>query len=1037
MVFQEELNRCLKKFGNETAIRCGDTTTTYAQLQADASRITDFLLKKNPGKGAMVGIYLENKTALITTIIGVLNAGCVFVPLDCKLPQQRLDSMIEKMGLQYFISERINEKVKLTNTYLYDEMLATPETLGGLRYPVFDAADDIYVYFTSGSTGVPKGILGRNESLLQFIQWEIEEFDIREGTKVSQFISPYFDAFLRDIFVPLLAGGTICIPPADQTFNDAGAITKWLNDQDINLVHCVPSLFRLINHEGLTPGDYSHLQYVLLSGEKINPADLKPWYSTFGARIELVNFYGPSETTMIRTFYRIQPGDATQPRIPVGRPIPGTRILIAKKDLTPAEKLVPGELYIISDYSSNGYLNEPTLMQERFVTIHAGTKDEAKAFRTGDIARMLINGNIDLIGREDRQVKLRGARIELDEIENVLQGIDCLRQAVVLKHQDEHNNELLIAFLIRRADVAVEADIAQRCRNYLEARLPAYMIPADFREVQEFPLLSNGKINYKELLAQLPLHIIVVPENDIEQRLLEVWQNTLGIKEISTEDSFYKVGGNSLNTMKLIGRIHKEFNVRISLSELFNHLTIKKQGRIISKLHNDNQMVIEKAVENSHYPLSVVQENIYYNYQLYPSGTAFNLPVAWRLSAAFDKTKMGRALNALIQRHESLRSSFSFVNDQLVQHIANQVEIEIAEIHTTEVLLLQQIHAFVQPFDLSKPGLLRATIIHTDTNTAVLVVDTHHIVCDGISQVILFSDLMKFYNGEALEPLSIQYKDYATWEQQFRKTELYMSQREFWLSQFEGQIPVMVFPVTTRRTDVAEDAGGNIFFKIDTVIASSFARMIKEEEVTISSGIFAAYFVFLALLTGQEDIIVGVSTAGRLQHELEQVAGMFVKTLPVRYPLDTDLTFRAFMKSMHGHLVEVISRQQFDLSDIFSELNASRGTNVSELFKAVFVYQDYDSNTATESTLLAPVELGNAAAKYPVTLFASGHADTFTFRFEYQSSYFSAADAAVLVQRFTDLFHAIAQNPDISLLSLAGYNTLPDRMIKDKIILNL
>ncbi|SKA48812.1 amino acid adenylation domain-containing protein [Chitinophaga eiseniae] len=1037
MVFQEELNRCLKQFAGETAIHCNNISISYAQLLADANRITAFLLERNPGKGTMVGVYLEDRASLITTAIGVLNAGCVFVPVDCNLPQQRLDSMVEKMGLQYFITSGLNTKIKPDHTFLFGDILAEKKGPVDVCYPVFDESDNIYVYFTSGSTGTPKGILGRNESLLQFIQWEIAEFDIRPGYRVSQFISPYFDAFLRDIFVPLLAGGTICIPPAEQTFHEAAHITTWINENNINLVHCVPSLFRLINHDALQAADYGSLQHVLLSGEKINPAELKPWYDTFGARIGLVNLYGPSETTMIRTFYRIQPADAAQPRMPIGRPIPGTKILIAKKDLTPCEKLVPGELYIISAYSSNGYLNEPELNKERFITIHAGTKEEAKAFKTGDIARMLVNGNIDLIGREDRQVKLRGARIELDEIEHVLQRVDSLRQAVVMKHQDEQNNELLIAFLVRRQDIADDIDIRQLSRSYLEEHLPSYMLPADFREVKAIPLLSNGKINYRELLAQAPQHTVVAPENETERRLLEVWKQTLGEKEISTEDSFYKVGGNSLNTMKLIGRIHKEFNVRISLSELFNHLTIKKQAGIISKLHSDNLMTIGKAPEMPDYPLSVAQERIYYNYQLNKTGMAFNLPVAWTLNSAFDATKMAAALTALVQRHESLRTDFGFVDDQLVQRIADHVDVEIAVIHTGEASLRAEVQAFIRPFDLSKPGLLRCGIIRTDKGTAVLVVDAHHIVCDGITQVILFNDLIRIYNGETPEPLPVQYKDYALWESQFRKTELYMSQREFWLNQFEGAIPSTNFPVTGVQNDLADDAGGNIFFSIEKASALLFARMLKEEEITVSSGLFTVFFVFLALLTGQEDVIAGISTSGRLQHELEGVAGMFVKTLPVRYQLDTDLTFRSFTKAMHAHLVEVISRQQFDLSDIFSELNASRGANVSELFKAVFVYQDFDVNTTDADHLLTPFELSNAAAKYPVTLFASGREDAYTFRFEYQSSYFLAKDAALLVDRLTALFNTIAENPDISLSSLAGYNTVPDNVMKDHIILNL
>ncbi|MBW8687220.1 non-ribosomal peptide synthetase [Chitinophaga rhizophila] len=1037
MIFQHELISCLKKYAGETAILDGDVATSYEQLLADANRVTRFLINKGIRKGTMVGISLDNRTKLITTIIGILNAGCVFVPIDSNLPQYRLDSMTDKLKLQYYIYGSVNEKVLVQHGITIEDIFSAEANTELVEYPVFDASDNIYVYFTSGSTGTPKGILGRNESLAQFISWEISAFDIQRGCRVSQFISPYFDAFLRDIFVPLMAGGTICVPPAGDTFRDAGFITQWINAQKINLIHCVPSLFRLINNEQVTAADYENLQHVLLSGEKINPADLKPWYQTFDTRISLVNLYGPSETTMIRTFYRIQPTDANQPRIPVGQPIPGTRILIAKKDLTPCEKLIPGELYIISAYSSNGYLDEPALSQERFITIHAGTKDEAQAYRTGDIARMLINGNIDLIGREDRQVKLRGARIELDEIERVLLDAGYLEQAVVMKHQDEHNNEYLVAFLVRKPGAVMEGDIRQLSKTFLADRLPAYMIPGDFREVAHVPLLSNGKINYKELLHQMSQRQVIAPENDIEARLLSVWKDTLGDKEFSTDDSFYKVGGNSLNTMKLIGRIHKEFNVRISLSELFNHLTIQQQARMVGKRHADNQMTIEKAADKAAYHVSAVQERIYYTYELNKTGVAFNLPVAWKVDAALDLERLTAALKALIQRHESLRTGFGIADGQLLQTIASDVEFTLETIETDIASIPEVIDSFIRPFDLAKPGLLRCAVVRLKDAYTMMIVDIHHIICDGISQVILFNDLIKLYNGSQLASLPIQYRDYAEWEYQFRKSELYMSQREFWLNQFEGELPVTNFPVTVVNAGPDPDAGDNIFFRIGKEQRASFMRVLQEEEMTVSSGLFAAYFIFIGLLTGQEDAILGLGTSGRIQHELEEVTGMFVKTLPVRFQLDTDLTFRKFAKAIHHHLVEVISRQQFDLSDILGELNASRNKRVNELFKAVFVYQDFEDRATAEHALFEPYQLNNAAAKYPVTLFASGNGEGYDFRFEYQLSYFSVRDAELLVDRFINLFSSIAANPDITLVSLAGYNAVPDSPVTDNIILNL
>lgn len=607
MIIQKELIECLRTNCERTAIEYGEKVISYSALSAASDKITRFLLAQSVGCEAVMGILLIDRSDIICAMIGAMNARCVFVPIDGSLPEGRLRTIREDLNLKYLITSRSTYQADgftSVRKYFIEDILAGEIDGDGLQYPDFAENDSLYIYFTSGTTGTPKGIVGKNCSLLQFIKWEIETFQVNNATRFSQFISPYFDAFLRDIFVPLLAGGTICIPPPEDGFFLPEKITRWIDERDINLIHCVPSLFRIINNTGLTPEHYKSLQHVLLSGEKILPAQLKTWYATFQARIQLVNLYGPTETTMIRAYYKITAADIEQARILIGDPIAGTQLLIANDDFKPCGALVPGDLYIISNYTAKGYLNAPELTHEKFIKIHPGTPNETIAFKTGDKARRLINGKIDLLGREDRQVKLRGIRIELDEVECLLVQSDYIKYAVVLKYEengqvdslDERRNELLISspsggdesligFVIREDKEHPGEDFESAVQAYMADHLPRYMIPARIIEVNEFPLLANGKINYNGLLDCLTSvsETIVPPDNETEEKLLTIWKQILGDKQISTEDAFNTVGGNSLYLMRLIAMICDEYNVRLSLSQLFDNLTIKKQAVLLKK----------------------------------------------------------------------------------------------------------------------------------------------------------------------------------------------------------------------------------------------------------------------------------------------------------------------------------------------------------------------------------------------------------------------------------------------------------------------
>lgn len=1039
-IFQKELTASLQRHSQRIAIEDNGRLVSYSGLLSAANKVTRFLQSQEVVRESIIGIMIDDRTDLVTCITGVANAGCVFVPIDASLPDKRLVAILRELKCRLVISSRKHELKTAFNAmptlkrYSFEHILEQlPETDDlHLQYPEYREDDSLYIYFTSGTTGQPKGIIGKNSSLLQFLQWEITAFGIDSTSRCSQFISPYFDAFLRDVFVPLLSGGTVCIPPARDDFFTPEKMVDWIDEHRITMIHCVPSIFRIFNRRDLTQQHFRSLEYVFLSGERIIPAELKSWFEIFEGRIKLFNLYGATETTMIRAYYEINFSDTQSERIPIGKPISDTELIIVNEGLKACGTMVIGDLYIVSDYISKGYLNNLKLTKELFVKLPAASL-QAMAFKTGDKARKLPNGMIDLLGRGDNQVKLRGIRVELSEIENALLMSKYVSSAVCSKITADNGEDALVAFIIRDPELPAGFSILPMIGMYLEKHLPSYMIPSKVIETSVFPLLSNGKIDHKSLIRQIAEGNIIAPENELQEQLLEIWKELLGDYPISIDDSFQSKGGNSLSMMRLIGRIYNRFTIRITLAQLFGHLTIRKQAVLIAEVCSDNVFRINPASETAFYNLSQAQERIYYSCQLDKSSTVYNMPMAWEIAGVYDRFKIESVLKHLIARHESLRTGFKIENGNLCQVIAEQVDFSLLETEMEEGDLQQTISAAVRPFDLSEPPLIRASVLLMRNGTRILLIDIHHIICDGISEFILGNEFMQLYQGRELAATAFQYKDYAEWEHQFTTTSEYLRSREFWLNMFEGELPVLALPSVSKHIKEVNYEGGSIDFEIDRHIIDAIAAECSGETITRSSVLYAVFFVYLSQLTGQKDLTVGLAVSGRSQYEIEHVVGMFVKTLAVRYQLNIHMSFSSFVTELHKLLVEANSHQHYDLVSIMDELNKSRETPVKSLFSALFAFQNYNvANDAYTGNDFPPVVLDSTTSKYPLSLIVNEMERNYLFRLEYASLYFTREDAQLLAENFKLLTVAIAAGTEGPLINtISGSNKVRAQMEDD------
>ncbi len=602
----ELLYRSCEQFNDQTALECGNQRVSYGDLDQNANRLANCLIANKLGKGSLVAVILNDRIQIITAFVGILRAGCIFVPLDPEGPRARLQQMLEKLGPDcVLVKPSLPQSSEKTRTILgYQTGGAKILTLGnaasgpdpdisernsgifGVSRPTISAGPDdmCYVYHTSGSIGAPKGIVGRLKSLSHFINWEIDTFSIGPGTRVSQLITPTFDAFLRDVLVPLCVGGTVCIPPDRSTILDALKLIEWLDTSQVNLVHCVPFLFNAIAHENPDARKFLSLKYILMSGEAVQVSDVRKWLKVYGSRVTLVNLYGPTETTMVKFYHIIEQSDLLRDFIPIGKPMKGAKAIVLDEERNVCPPGVVGELYIRTPYLTLGYHNNPELTNEVFIKNPLTGDANDIVYKTGDLARVLSDGNFQFIGRRDNQVKIRGNRVELGEIESTLQGHDHIKHAVVTLSNDLPGGRL-VAYLVFDRGAVFEVN---ELRRFLNQRLPDYMIPAVFMQLNELPLMPNGKVDRRALPAPdfssaKVQQEFIEPRDQTETIMAGIWSGLLRVERVGILDDFFELGGHSMLAAQIISRVRDAFLVELPLSSIFEKPTVAGLSQMVSE----------------------------------------------------------------------------------------------------------------------------------------------------------------------------------------------------------------------------------------------------------------------------------------------------------------------------------------------------------------------------------------------------------------------------------------------------------------------
>ncbi|MEA2604955.1 MAG: hypothetical protein QOF89_5947 [Acidobacteriota bacterium] len=1035
------VRRAAEAFPTRIAVEGPQRRLTYDELALRSDDLAARLLDSGLAAGDHVAILAEDPLEVIPAVLATLQAGGVFVPLDPELPVWRLAALVAAVAPQRFLVEPRwsgllagiagGAAASRDGVLLLDDRAPAA---AALDTSVGRSPDDpCYVVFTSGSTGLPKGIVGRLKGIDHFVRWEIATLGVKEGTRVSQLTTPAFDAFLRDIFVPLCAGGIVCAPPDRASRLDPGRLVAWLHEQEIHLLHCVPSLFRSLLDERLRPELFPALRWVLMAGEVLLPADVRRWMDVFGERIELINLYGPSETTMTKLFYRVRAADCEAAAIPIGRPMGGAKAVVVDEGGRICPPGVVGEILIRTPFRSLGYLGRPDLTREVFIPNPLTGDPEDLVYKTGDLGRMRDDGELDFLGRRDYQVKIRGIRVEPAEIEGALREHPQVRDAVVVASEGSAASSYLCAYVV--ADHEVSPAVL---RLFLQGSLPDVMIPAAFVFLDRLPRTLTGKVD-RAALPPPPRdepRLFIAPRTPTEELLAILWQELLLCGPVGAKDNFFALGGHSLLALQLLSRLRDLFGVEVSMGDFLSRQDLAALAARVDELQRTGSGLavppLRPMPRDGDIPLSFGQQRLWFLDQLDPGRSAYNIAMTTELGGAIDGRALAAALSRITERHEVLRTVFVQRQGLPVQQIeqARPFQLPLADLsglaapsrnRESERLGAAEARA---PFDLSRGPLLRGLLVRRGAEEHDLFLTAHHTVIDDWSIGVMVHDLSALYTElvtgapAALPALPVQYADFAIWQRGWLRDQAIEEQLAYWREHLRNA-PVLELPADRTRPPVLGSRGGRVGAVLPPSLAHVVAELSRREGLTPFMTLLAAFTALLYRYSGQDDVVVGTPVANRNHTEIENLVGFFVNTLALRTDLSGDPGLRQLAARIRQAALGAYSHQDLPFERLVEDLQPRRDLSRHPLFQVMLVFRHEASPRLELSglkTLSHPSEVQRA--NFDLTLGVLGAGRGLPTALDYNVELFEAVTAQRLLRHFQELLASAAAAPDLPLSRL-------------------
>jgi len=1003
------------------ALRYGAVEVTYQELRRRTDDLARVLRGAGVGRERVVALYLERSPELVIGMLAVLAAGGAFLPLDPTGPAARTSFILEDAEPALVLTDAAGA-VTLPRGHRTLQVDGAAAVVDETHEPRSEPAPDdlAYLIYTSGSTGRPKGVLVPHRGLANLVEPQ-HGFAPGPGERVLQFASPGFDAAVWEVFLALANGATLCLAPADRLAGTG--LLDVLRADAVTTVLLPPALLAV-----LPPHDLPALATVIAGGERCPASVVARWSP--GRRF--LNAYGPTEATVCATLAVCEP-DGDDP--PIGRPLSNTRLYVLDAAGAPVPPGAPGELHIGGVGLARGYHRRPELTAERFVVAAVPDAPGERLYRTGDRVRWRADGQLEFLGRLDDQVKLRGFRIELGEIESALRRQAGVGDAAVVLHDAGGARPCLVAYVAGTLD----AEASVRLRRTLAAELPRYMIPEVVVALPALPVTPHGKIDRRALPAPRgePAPATgVAPRTPTEAAVAAVWCELFARAQVGLGDDFFALGGHSLLATQLVLRLRARLRVEVPVGLVFECPTLAAFAAAVDGLAAGARAAPDPIPRrtSADAPLSFAQERLWFLDRLHPGQATYNVPCALRLHGRLDRGALARTLDALLERHEALRTSFVAGAEGPRQVIApaGPLRLEVHDLRavpsaardaTAARLVDQEVS---RPFDLGRAPLVRATLLQVGDDEHVLLLVLHHIACDGWSLRLLTAEASVLYAAFArgtdapLAPLPIAYADFASWQRASSGHERSTRALDYWRAQLAGAPTPRGLPTDRARAAVPSFRGGREPVRIAPAVVAALEALARAEGTTLFTVLLAAFQAFLARMSGDDDVAVGIPVANRTHLATEALVGCFVNTLVVRAPAGGGGTFRELVARVRQRVLEAQAHQDVPFELVVAAVAPARDLARSPLFQVLFAFQEAQPAARALGDLRAErVAVAPAIAKFDLTLELVRGAGGVEGTLDYASDLFDAATVRQLAARFERLLGELAGGPDARLSSVA------------------
>jgi amino acid adenylation domain-containing protein len=1075
------------------AVTLGGDSLTYAALDARADALAARLRALGVTADSRVGLALGRSLEMAVAVLATLKAGGAYVPLDPAYPAGRLAGMLDDAGVAVIlttpeIAARLPEH-RAAVVWVgpphprplphkgggeHDEAdlrpalpqnrgrVASPSEPGGGALP--DASPSsaereskaplplageglgrgpspeslAYVIFTSGSTGRPKAVAMPQRPLLNLLAWQLRSFEGPAAARTLQFASLSFDVSFQEMFSTWASGGTLVLVD-EETRTDMAALARLLDRERVERIFlpfvALQHLAEAAEEQGIAPAS---LREIVTAGEQLRVTEpIRRWLARMPG-CALVNQYGPSETHVVSAL-PLRGDPAEWPALPsIGAPIANTQLYVLDRHLGPAPLGVAGELYLGGENVARGYLGRPELTAERFVPDPFSRAPGARLYRTGDRARWLAGGEVEFLGRSDAQVKVRGFRVEPGEVEAALERHPDVAEAVVLVREDAPGDRRLVGYVVPREGAAAPA---AALREHLSGVLPEYMVPAAFVALDALPLTPSGKTDRRALLRlQAPAAETgyVPPRTPTEEAVAGIWTELLGVPRAGAHDDFFALGGHSLVATRVVSRIRGVFGVELGVRALFEAPTVAGLAARVDAARRDEAAAalppLARAERPATIPLSFAQERLWFLDRLDPGNGAYNMPLLLRLRGRLDADALRGALDALVERHESLRTVFPTRGEHPVQVVRpatgapfrHEELATVADDAREEAALRRAREEALRPFDLAAGPLFRAVLLRVADDDHVLVLAMHHAVSDGWSQGILARELTALYGAlsrgaePSLPPLPVQYADFTLWQRGWLAGDRLRGEVDFWKERLGGAPALLEVPTDRPRRAARSPLGGAVEVRLPPALLDRVRDLGRREGATPFMTLMAAWQVLLAKYARQDDVVVGTPSAGRTHDALEGLVGFFVNTLAIRTDLSGDPTFAGVVARVRETALDAYAHQAVPFEKLVEELGVRRDLSHAPVFQVFFALQNLPAGgVRLEGLELGPVPLGDETpTKFDLSLVLVEGPDGASGVLEYAADLFDRGTAERMAEHYADLLARLVERPDAPLSSV-------------------